>query len=352
MFNFILKKVLNGVLILLGVATVVFWIFKILPGDPARALCGQRCDEATLNSIRIENNLNKPVATQFLLFINDLSPLSIHDDNKETLKKYNGSKLLSFTKENALFIKAPYLGKSMATKRDVSDIISDRFPSTAWLALAAMVFATIVGVFFGVIAALKQNSFLDRFLVSFSILGISIPSFVSAVLIGLLFAVLLREYTGLNLFGSLYETHAFSGRSLNLKNLILPAFTLGIRPLAIIVQLTRSSMLDALKEDYIRTAKSKGLSNNVILFKHALRNALNPVITAVSGWFAGLLAGAFFIEKVFSWKGLGLETINAVFNSDAPVVIGSTLFIGLVFIIISILVDILYALLDPRVRLQ
>lgn len=352
MFNFILKKLLNGILILLGVATVVFWIFKVLPGDPARALCGQRCDEATLNAIRIENNLDKPVATQFIIFLNDLSPISVHQNSNKNIKKYGGKILINLPEGNSLFIKAPYLGKSMSSKRKVSEIIGDRFPSTAWLALVSMVFATVVGVFFGVLAALKQNSFLDRFLVSFSILGISIPSFVSAVIIGLVFAVVLREYTGLNLFGSLYETHAFTGRSLNLKNLILPAFTLGIRPLAIIVQLTRSSMLDALKEDYIRTAKSKGLSNRSILFKHALRNALNPVITAVSGWFAGLLAGAFFIEKVFSWKGLGLETINAVFNSDAPVVIGSTLFIGLVFIIISIAVDILYAWLDPRVRLQ
>ena len=352
MFNFIIKKSLNGVLILLGVAIVVFWIFKVLPGDPARALCGQRCDEATLDAIRKENNLDRPVMAQFGLFLNDLSPLSYHENNSENQSKYDYLKLFNTSSQNVLVLKIPYLGKSMSSKRNVTEIIADRFPSTAWLAIAAMTFACFVGILFGVIAALKQNSFLDRFLVTFSILGISIPSFVSAVIIGLVFAVLLKDYTGLNLFGSLYETHAFTGRSIQLKNLVLPAFTLGIRPLAIVVQLTRSSMIDALKEDYIRTARSKGLSRNTVLFKHALRNAMNPVITAVSGWFAGLLAGAFFIEKVFNWKGLGLETINAVFNSDAPVVIGSTLFIGFIFIVISIFVDILYAWLDPRIRLQ
>lgn len=351
MLNFILKKLFNGIFVLLGVAIVIFLIFKVMPGDPVKMMLGQRSDEATIRALNEEYYLDKPLSTQFAYFINDISPLSIHENTDENQSKYNYTKLIPIGKYD-LAIKSPYLGRSFQSQRFVSEIILDRFPSTAVLALVAMTFATIIGVLFGVIAALNQNKFWDRFLVTFSVFGISIPSFVSAVIIGFIFAVLLREYTGLNLFGSLYETHAFTGKKLMLKNLILPAFTLGIRPLAIIVQLTRSSMLDAMNEDYIRTAKSKGLSQNKVLFKHALINAMNPVITAVSGWFAGLLAGAFFIEKVFNWKGLGLETINAVFNLDFPVVIGSTLFIGLIFILVSIVVDILYAWLDPRVRLQ
>ncbi len=351
MINFIIKRILNGILVLLGVAIVIFVVFKIMPGDPAKMMLGQRSDKSTIEALNKEYYLDKPLSTQFIYFINDLSPLSVHKNDTINQKKYTYVRVCVI-RDIALVAKAPYLGRSFQSKRFVSDIIWDRFPSTAILALVSMIFATLVGVFFGVVSALNQNKFWDRFLVTISIFGISVPSFVSAVLLGLLFAVFLREYTGLNLFGSLYEYHAFEGKSLQLKNLLLPALTLGIRPLAIIVQLTRSSMIEALGEDYIRTAKSKGLSENKVVYKHALRNALNPVVTAVSGWFAGLLAGAFFVEKVFNWKGIGLETINAVFNLDFPVVIGSTLFIGLIFIIISILVDIMYAWLDPRVRLQ
>ena len=351
MINFVIKKILNGILVLLGVAIVIFIIFKVMPGDPAKMMLGQRSDKSTIEALNKEYYLDQPMSTQFFYFINDLSPISIHGDSLYNQEKYSYQRLTPVG-GSVLTIKAPYLGRSFQSQRFVSDIIWDRFPSTAILTFVSMAFATVIGVIFGVIAALHQNKFWDRFLVTISIFGISVPSFVSAVLLGLIFAVLLRDYTGLNLFGSLYEYHAYEGKTLQLKNLFLPALTLGIRPLAIIVQLTRSSMIEALGEDYIRTARSKGLSQNKVVYKHALRNALNPVVTAVSGWFAGLLAGAFFIEKVFNWKGLGLETINAVFNLDFPVVIGSTLFIAVIFIAISILVDIMYAWLDPRVRLQ
>ena len=351
MLKFILKKLFSGFFIILGVAIVVFVIFKVMPGDPVESMLGQQSDPSTKKKLAADMYLDQPLSTQFLFYMRDLSPVSIHKQTEENQEKYKYLQLISFGKD-VLVLKTPYLGRSIVSQRYVSDIIVERFPSTAWLALASITFATILGIIIGVIAALKQGSIIDRFLVTTSILGISIPSFVSAVIIGLIFAVILRDYTGLNLFGSLYETHAYTGVSFQPKNLILPAITLGIRPLAVIVQLTRSSMIDAMKQDYIRTAKSKGLSMYSILFKHALRNALNPVITAISGWFAGLLAGAFFIEKVFNWKGLGLETINAVFSLDFPVVIGSTLFIGGIFILVSIIVDIIYAWLDPRVRLH
>ena len=150
--------------------------------------------------------------------------------------------------------------------------------------------------------------------------------------------------------GSLFDIDPFAGRQMKLQNLILPALTLGIRPLAIITQLTRSAMLDVLSQDYIRTAYAKGLSKRVVLFKHALRNALNPVITAITGWFAELLAGAFFVEYIFGWKGIGKTTVDALEKLDFPVVMGSVLLTAALFILINILADLLYKVVDPRVQ--
>jgi len=162
----------------------------------------------------------------------------------------------------------------------------------------------------------------------------------------------LHNYTGLNLTGSWFDIDETTGQKyLTLKNLILPSITLGIRPLAIITQLTRSSMLDVLNQDYIRTAYAKGLNKRIVIFKHALRNALNPVITAITGWFAELLAGAFFVEYIFGWKGIGKVTVDALDKLDYPVVMGSVLFSASFFILINILADILYGVVDPRVRL-
>jgi peptide/nickel transport system permease protein len=221
-----------------------------------------------------------------------------------------------------------------------------------WLALAAMVFASIVGILLGIIAALNQNKFIDHFFISISVFGISIPSFVSAIIIAMIFGYYLSDITGLNLTGQLWVNHPIRGRELQLQNLILPALTLGIRPLAIIVQLTRSSMLEVLSMDYIRTAYAKGLTKYQVVFKHALKNALNPVITAVSGWLASLMAGAFFVEYIFDWKGLGYTTIKAVQSLDFPVVMGITLLVATIFVVINIFVDLLYAAVDPRIRLS
>ncbi len=171
-----------------------------------------------------------------------------------------------------------------------------------------------------------------------------------AILIAYVFGILLHDYTGLQITGSLFEIDEVTGEKyLVLKNLVLPAFTLGIRPLAIITQLTRSSMLDVLSQDYIRTAYAKGLSKTKVIFQHALRNALNPVITAITGWFAELLAGAFFIEYIFGWKGIGKITVDALEKLDYPVVMGSVLMSALIFIVINMLADVLYRFIDPRI---
>lgn len=350
MLKYITKRLAYGSFVIFGVLIVVFFIFHALPGDPVAMMAGQRTDVSTREAIAKDLGLDRPVSEQFVLYINDLSPLSFHDDTEENKAKYNYIRLIPLFGKT-LVLKAPYLRRSFQNHRLVSSIILEHVAGTFWLAFAAMVFATILGVTFGVIAALKQNSFTDHFLVSTSILGISAPSFVVAILVAVLFGFYWSDYTGLNLTGQLWMTDPIEGEQLELRNILLPAFTLGIRPLSIIVQLTRSSMLDVLSQDYIRTAKAKGLSTNIIIFKHALKNALNPVITAVSGWLASLMAGAFFVELIFNWKGLGLISIKAVENLDFPLVMGSTLFVALIFIVINVLVDILYALVDPRVRL-
>ena len=196
----------------------------------------------------------------------------------------------------------------------------------------------------GVIKALEDNNIPIDYICGTS----------SGGLIGAFYAIgyILSDYTGLRASGSLYDLDVWKGEQLELKNLILPAITLGIRPLSIIIQLTRSSLLEVLSQDYIRTAKAKGLSFKKVIFKHALKNALNPVVTAISGWFAGLMAGAVFVEKIFSWKGIGYAVVEALNNNDLPVVMGATLIFACIFVIINIVVDILYGILDPRVRIK
>jgi peptide/nickel transport system permease protein len=215
-----------------------------------------------------------------------------------------------------------------------------------------MLFALAFGVSLGVVSALHKDTWVDRLTLVLSTLGMSLPSFFAAILIAWLFAYVLAGWTHLNMFGNLYSVDDYGcGEYIDLKNLILPALTLGIRPLATLTQLTKNSMLEALSQDYIRTARAKGLSRRRVVVRHALRNALNPVVTSASGWFAGLLAGAVFVEYVFDWKGMGVVIVDGLEKYDFPVVMGTILFICILLVLINILTDILYALLDPRVRL-
>jgi peptide/nickel transport system permease protein len=351
MIRFIIRRLGYGLLVLFGVIIVVFLIFHALPGDPVSLLAGQRTDLATRESITTELGLEKPVHKQFLLYLNDLLPVSFHSDTPRNQKKYNYTTLFSLGRSHVIVIKQPYLRRSFQSNRRVDEILLENIESTFVLAFSAMLIATTIGIVLGVIAALNQNNWLDHLILSVSVFGISIPTFLSAIIFAILFGYYLSDWTGLNLTGQLWETHPIFGKQLQLKNLILPAITLGIRPLSIIVQLTRSSMLDVMSKDYIRTAKAKGLNSISIFMKHALKNAINPVITAVTGWLASLMAGAFFVEYIFDWKGLGFVTIKAVQSLDFPVVMGATLIIAIIFIIINIFVDILYAAVDPRIRL-
>jgi peptide/nickel transport system permease protein len=335
-------------LVLTGVVVLVFFLFQGF-GDPARLVIGQTGDSTTINNIRKELALDQPKWKQFLLYVNDVSPIGIHQADEIQRKQLKG---FFIGGDKKIGIKLPYLRRSYQTKKPVSEVLMEALPGTFILAVAAMIIATVLGIFLGVIAAVKQNTWMDTSAIFASVLGISAPSFFMGIVLAYLFGFVWHQYTGLSMTGSLFVIDAFEGRSLQLKNLILPAVTLGIRPLAIITQLTRSAMLDVLDQDFIRTAYAKGLSKNVVVVKHALRNALNPVITAITGWFAELLAGAFFVEYIFGWKGIGKVTVDALEKLDFPVVMGSVLVTAAFFIVINILADVLYGLIDPRVGMK
>ena len=229
-------------------------------------------------------------------------------------------------------------------------MLLDAFPGTLILATLSIVVASVLGIFLGIVAAVRQNTWLDTSAIFSSVLGISAPSFFAGILIAWVFGFLLKDYTGLSIVSPMWDYDPFTGKHLVLKSLILPVFTLSIRPLAIITQITRSAMLDVLNQDFIRTAYAKGLGRNAVIWRHALRNALNPVVTSISGWFAELLAGSFFIEYIFGWKGIGKITVDALNKFDFPVVMGAVLFTASIFIVINVLVDVLYRIIDPRIR--
>jgi peptide/nickel transport system permease protein len=351
MIRFLAKRMFYGFLVLLGVVCLVFVLFVALP-SPEQASLGQRSDVSTAEAVKKEMGLDLPRHQQFLLYLNDVSPISFHLRSKANDEKYNYFALVTIS-GNSLVVKKPYLRTSYQSKRKVSSILSDAFVGTFVLAISALLLAILLGVTLGIIAALKHNSWIDHLSLFVSTIGISLPSFFSSIIIAWLFGFVLSEYTGLSLSGSLYDYDVLGDEKIiQWKNLILPAIALGIRPFAILTQLTRSSMIEVMGQDYIRTAKAKGLTNTQVVVNHALKNALNPVVTAISGWFASMLAGAFFVEIIFNWKGLGKVTIEALQKSDLPVIMGSVLFVAFLFVMINIVVDVLYKYLDPRVELS
>lgn len=351
-----LHKLTYGIITLFGVVTVIFFILHKIPGDAAQMMQGQHEDNAQLQAIKKKYGFDKPIFTQYVLYLNDLSPISFHSTKASdftSLKsnKYQATTLFSFAKTNVV-LKFPYLRESYHKNgKKVSAIILETLPNTAILALISILIAIFIGIFFGIIAALYKDTLFDKIISVLSIVGMSVPSFFSAILFAWFFGFILHKYTHLNMTGNLYEIDDFGeGQILQLKNLILPAIVLGIRPLAVIIPLTKNSLLEVLDQDYIRTAKAKGLSMFKIIKTHALKNALNPVVTAISGWFASLLAGAVFVEYIFGWNGLGKEIINALNQKDYPVIIGSSIIIAAMFIIINIFVDMIYGWLDPRIN--
>ncbi len=356
MLKKLLHKFVYGIITLFGVVTVLFFILHKIPGDAAQMMQDQREDSEQLLAIKKKYGFDKSLTTQYLLYLNDLSPISLHSKKTEdftSLKKgkYSYMQLFSVGKYT-LVLKKPYLRESYhKSGKKVATIISETLPNTAVLAVTSILIAIVIGILFGILSALYKDTLFDRLVSVISIFGMSIPSFFSAILFAWIFGFVLHKYTNLNMTGSLYAVDNFGeGKYIQLKNLILPALVLGIRPLAVIIPLMKNSLLEVLEQDYIRTARAKGLTTYKIIRKHALKNALNPVVTAISGWFASLLAGAVFVEYIFGWNGLGKEIINALNEKDYPVIIGTSIIIASMFILINIFVDVIYGWLDPRIR--
>ena len=356
--NYLINKIAYAILTLFGGVTVIFFLFNVLPGDPAQMMLGQNEDSEQLAIVKQKYGFDKPLGTQYLYYLNDLSPLSFHSNQKDDYTflregKYTASKLFILGHTTTV-LKFPYLRESFTKQgKKVSQVLGETLPNTFVLAVSAIVIAMILGVVLGIVSALYKDQWIDKTIQIFSTLGMSIPSFFSAILFAWFFGFVLHEYTHLEMTGSLYELDDF-GEAMHIKwkNLILPAVVLGIRPLAVVIQLMRNSLLEVFNQDYIRTARAKGLSEFQIIKKHAVKNALNPVVTAISGWFASMLAGAVFVEYIFGWNGLGKEIVNALNTLDLPVIMGAVLVIAVLFVIINIFVDLIYVWLDPKVKLK
>jgi len=313
MASYIIRKLLYSILILIGVITVTFSyprpVEYILDKEcPARLMLGQRADIASIDAVRKQLGLDDPLYVQYGRFM---------------VKAVQGD-----------------LGRSYSSNRDVLKTIIETFPATALLAVSALIISSFIGILIGVISSVRPYTWSDNLSMLFALFGISFPPFALGLMMALIFGAWLKWFP-------------ISGYINNgLIFLVLPMLTLSLRPLAIIARLTRSSMLDVLGQDYVRTARAKGVNEWRVIIKHALRNALNPVITTISAWLAALLGGTFFIEYIFNWPGIGLLAINSILSLDFPMIQGTVLFTAVIFIIVNMIVDIVYAFLDPKVKLS
>lgn len=347
MATYLIHRLLSGTLVLLGVTLVIFVLFLLINVDPAKMTLGQRADIASVEAVQQRLGLDKPWYSRMARYLNEISPIGWHGNTPADREELGGLALIT-ANQHVLLLKWPYLGRSFQSDRRVGQLLTQALRNTLILALAALIIALIIGLSLGMLAALRAGSWLDRLLVSIAAVGVSIPSYFSAIVLSFLLGYVYQAYTGLPMIGSLY---ALDG-SIMWRNLVLPAIALGIRPVAVITQLTRSTLLDVLEQDYMRTAKAKGLSPWVVVLRHGLRNAINPVITAVSGWLASLLAGAYFVEVIFNFKGLGYTTIKAIETYDFPVIMGAVLLGASIFVVINVVVDILYAVFDPKIKMS
>jgi ABC-type dipeptide/oligopeptide/nickel transport system permease component len=300
---FILRRLLLSIPTLVGVLVVAFLLLFVAPGDPVQAMVGERADEQTIARLRQELRLDDPIYVQFGHYV-------------------------------AGVVKGD-LGKSYITNRPIRKDILERFPKTLQLAGAAMLLATICGVTLGVFSARNPGGAIDRFGLGIAYLGISFPVYWVGLLLILLFAVTLHWLPPSGFGGARY--------------LFLPALALGMRSIAFLARMTRSSMLDALGADYVRTARAKGLRESLVVGRHALRNALIPIITVLGLDFGAYLTGSILTETIFSWPGLGRYVVNAIARRDLPAIQGSVLFLSAVFVLVNLITDVAYAKADPRV---
>ena len=318
--------------VLLGVSIIAFSLIHLAPGDPARTMLGERATQEQLNEIREKYGLDKPVYVQYGIWLNGV----LHGD----------------------------LGRSITTHEHVSKEIMDRFPNTVELAIAAMLFAIVVGGFAGIISASKQYSITDYTFMGIALFGISMPVFWLGIMLMMIFGVWLgwlpiggridllipyQRITGFMVIDSII-TGNFKALISVLRHLILPAIALGTIPMAMIARVTRSSMLEILRQDFIRTERAKGLSERAVIYKHAVRNAMVPVVTVIGLNFGLLLAGAILTETVFSWPGLGRLVVEAVYERDYPLVVGSILVFAIIFVFVNLITDIFYTYIDPRIH--
>jgi peptide/nickel transport system permease protein len=332
MLRYILKRLLDLLPVLLGITLLVFLFLQLIPGNPAVVLLGPRATPEQIDQLKDQLGLNQPLPLQYLAFL---------------------GRLIRFD-----------LGKSIMSGIPVLQEIAIRYPATFELSMAAMLVAMILGVPAGILAAIKKNGWIDNLAMSTSLLGVSMPVYWLGLLLVYLFAVNLhwlppsgrlsvntdlRPITGFYLLDSILTLNPRAFWDV-LSHLILPAITVGTIPLAIIARITRSALLEVLSQDYIRTARAKGLIERFVILKHALKNALLPVITIIGLQFGTLLSGAILTETIFSWPGIGSWIYEGILARDYPVVQGGVVFVAIVFVLINLLVDISYAFLDPRIQ--
>lgn len=332
MLYYIFKRLFALIPIVLGVALIVFLLVHLIPGDPAQIMLGERATKEMVEALRESMGLNEPLYIQFWGFITNLT---------------RGE-----------------LGRSIISNNPVKLELLEKFPATLELSIFAMVFAVLIGVPFGIFAATKQNTWFDNLSMFIALTGVSMPIFWLGLMLIWLFAVSLgwlppssRLSIGieLNELSNFYVLDSMVQGNWpalldSIKHLVLPSVALGTIPMAIIARMTRSSMLEVLKQDFIRTAYAKGLKKQVVIYKHALKNAMIPIITVVGLQFGTLLGGAILTETIFSWPGLGRYLIEAVYSRDFPVVQGGILFFSITFVLVNLIVDLSYGMIDPRIQ--
>lgn len=332
MGKYIVKRLIGLIPVVIGVSICAFLLIHLIPGDPARAILGERATEETMNALREQLGLNDPLYVQYARFMGNV----LQGD----------------------------FGRSVITNNPVIEEFAQRFPATLELSLAAMTIAVIVGVLAGVISAVKQYSIFDNLSMVGALLGVSLPIFWLGLMMQWLFAfklglldasARLSVDTHLQTITNLYLLDAILTGNWPafvdaFKHILMPSLALATIPMAIIARMTRSSMLEVLKQDYIRTARAKGLKEKVVIFKHALKNAFLPVLTVMGLQFGSLLGGAVLTETIFSWPGVGRLMYEAIMQRDFPVVQNGILIIALIFVLINLMVDILYSYVDPRIR--
>jgi peptide/nickel transport system permease protein len=332
MTSYIIRRLLSLIPTLFGVSIIVFLFLRMIPGDPALALAGEHATEANVERIREEFGLNKPLYEQYLTYVG---------------KVLRGD-----------------LGRSILSRRPIADEVRVRFPATLELSMCALIVALVIGLPAGIISATKRNSPIDNIAMVGSLLGISMPIFWLGLMLNWFFAVRLgwlpsvtrldasidiQRITNLIIVDSILTGNAEALLN-GIKHLILPAIALGTIPMAIIARMTRSAMLEVLEQDYVRTARAKGLAERVVTLRHALKNALLPIITILGLQVGVLLSGAVLTETIFAWPGIGRWLYLSILSRDYPIVQGMALFITVLFLVVNLLVDLSYALVDPRIR--